>query len=260
MRIGAFARLAAAVATAFVAPASMAYAPPELDADVPAVAVPAPETMRPTTGRKGGLPAHVAPTPDPLAPPSYGEPGDGDADDPAALETAPVDPAAAAAIWEGRAHVGDIRHGDDALPAPVKARRDRLIAAAKTGDIEALREVFADQPGQPIVAELDAPADPIDFLRRQSGDEDGREILAILIELLEAGYVEVNEGGVTTYVWPYFAEVPLPELDGAQYVEVYRVLTAVDVEDMLRDGHYGFFRVGISADGRLRYFTAGNVE
>ena len=43
-------------------------------------------------------------------------------------------------------------------------------------------------------------------------------------------------------------------------MELYRVLTAVDVEDLMREGSYGFFRIGISPEGRLRYFTASEIE
>jgi hypothetical protein len=262
MRIAAFARVAAAVATVLsIAPAAaplllapaFAYAPPGLAPEEADPAAPAAETlMRPTTGRKGGLPEHLAPDDDAGEPALEGYPG---------LEEEGVPASEVGAVeFDGRAHLADIRSGEDGLPAPVAERRRRLIAAAKTGDIEALRPVFADQPLPPVVAALEPPEDPIDFLRRQSGDPEGREILAIMIELLEAGYVAVGEGDELTYVWPYFAEVPLTELTPQHYVELYRVLTAVDVEDLMREGHYAFFRIGISPDGRLRYFTAGEVE
>ena len=44
------------------------------------------------------------------------------------------------------------------------------------------------------------------------------------------------------------------------YVELYRVLTAVDVEEMVRLKRYTFFRVGIAPDGRIRYLSAGDIE
>lgn len=260
MRIAAFARLAAGVATALIGVPAFAYAPPALEAEEPVLAPPV-ETMRPTTGGKGGLAprkgAAEPPEPwpaDPLAP-TFGVPGLGGEDEPDLAA-----PGLGGVEFEGRARLSDVRYGEDGLPAPVAERRRELIAAAKTGRIEALRPVFAGQAQPPVVAALEAPDDPVDVLRSQSGDAEGREILAIMIELLDAGYVEIADGAGTTYVWPYFAEVPLTEMTPAHLVELYRVLTAVDVEDMIRERRYAFFRIGISADGRLRYFTAGEVE
>ncbi|MEM8551164.1 MAG: hypothetical protein AAGF45_02210 [Pseudomonadota bacterium] len=159
-----------------------------------------------------------------------------------------------------RATTADIRYHAADLPGPVAAARAALIQSAKTGDIEALRPLFAAQRVAPIVAPFGEVDDAVDHLRRQSGDAEGQEILAILIELLEGGYVAVGEGSTRTYVWPYFAEVPLATLTPAQMVEVYRILTSIDVEEVERQGRYTFFRVGIAPDGRLRYFSAGEVE
>ena len=126
--------------------------------------------------------------------------------------------------------------------------------------IDALRPIFGGQRVAPIVAPFQAVPDAVAHLRLQSGDPDGREILAILLELLEGGHVKVGEGSTQTFVWPYFAEVPLNELKPQHMVELYRILTSIDVEELERQGRYTFFRVGIAADGRVRYFSAGEVE
>ena len=241
MRVQAFARLVAVVATAFVAHVAVAYAPMS---EVPSgAASPGRTGVAPSGPAGNGLPQQLGP--------SFDE----DEED---LHT-PADEAIDVPA-PARAGIADVKYGDDGLPDAVADRRHRLIAAAKTGDIEALRPVFEDQSAPPIVSTTGDAGDPVDFLRRQSGDEDGREILAILLELLESGHVAITEGPVTTYVWPYFAEVPLADLLPPHYVELYRVLTAVDVEEMQREGRYLFFRVGISEDGRLRYLTAGDLE
>lgn len=158
------------------------------------------------------------------------------------------------------ASISDVVWDISLLPGPVQATRQKLLEAARTGDIEALRPIFEQQGSPPIVAGFDTVDDPVDHLRLQSGDDEGREILAILVELLESGHVHTGDPTGGTYVWPYFAEVPLEELKAAHYVELYRVLTAIDVEEIARVGYYTFFRVGISADGRVRYFTAGALE
>lgn len=166
----------------------------------------------------------------------------------------------ATSVPPARAGLGDIERGASGLPEAAARTRADLLDAARSGDIERLRPIFARQRAAPIVSDFATGDDPVDSLRIQSGDPEGREILAILSEILESGYVAIGEGAAKTFVWPYFAEVPLSELTPPHYVEVYRVLTAVDVEEMVRMGRYTFFRVGIAPDGRVRYFSAGDFE
>ena len=66
--------------------------------------------------------------------------------------------------------------------------RRQLMEAAKSGDIELLRVLMDAQPEQPAVSFGD-PGDPIEYLKALSSDADGREILAILLEVLESGFV-----------------------------------------------------------------------
>lgn len=158
-----------------------------------------------------------------------------------------------------KASLSDVEWGLDTVPPAVRRTHASLLRAAKTGDIEALRPIFGQWEVPPIVA-YDVVEDPVAHLKMQSGDDEGREILAILAELLESGHVMVGEEPRGTYVWPYFAEVPLEELSDPHYVDLYRILTAIDVEEIERQGRYTFFRVGIEENGRLRYFSAGEME
>ena len=147
-----------------------------------------------------------------------------------------------------------VHYGATDLPSAVARMRDALMEAARSGDIERLRPVL-EQNEMPPSLGSDTGGDPIDFLRGQSGDPEGREILALLLEILEAGWVHVDAGGAQDmYIWPYFDQWPLNGLSPAQEVELYRILTAVDVEEMRRYGRYIFFRVGIGPDGTLHYF------
>lgn len=247
MRQRAFAVFFCAAPLAVAAPdRSASYAPHGIIVpDPPPAAAEAPRMYGRTTGEKSGLP--------PL--PARNDGGEDEALDP---HDAPAD--AIAVPPPSRAGIEDIRHDADALPPAVAAVRARLIAAARTGDPEALREVFAAQRTPPLVAGFSQVNDPIAHLKNQSGDAEGREILAILIELLETGFVHVGPDDAGTYVWPYFAEVPLTELEPHHYVDVYQILTSIDVEELLRIGSYTFFRVGIAHDGRIRYFSAGLME
>jgi hypothetical protein len=144
------------------------------------------------------------------------------------------------------------------LPSPVKRLREQIMQAAQSGDIEKLRPIFDANGEVPVLGFVDDSADPVEFLKSQSGDPDGREILAILYEVLEAGYVHVDVGTPDEmYIWPYFARYPLDKLDGKQMVEMFKLLTAGDYEDMKTYGGYLFYRVGISPNGVWRYFVSG---
>jgi hypothetical protein len=132
------------------------------------------------------------------------------------------------------------------------------MEAARSGDIERLRPLMEAQPEPPSVSFGD-PGDPIEYLKALAGDAEGREILAILLEVLEAGFARVGEGTPEEiYVWPYFAQYPLEALSPEQNVELFTLLTAADLEDMRAYGAYTFFRVGIATDGRWLFFVAGD--
>jgi hypothetical protein len=144
------------------------------------------------------------------------------------------------------------------LPEPVRAKRRQLIAAAKSGDLEQLRALMQAESAPPAVA-LGDPGDPIDYLKALSEDADGREILAILLEVLESGAVHVGAGtDDELYVWPYFALYPPEALTPEELVELFTLMTAADYEDMKSYGTYTFFRVGIAPDGRWLFFLAGS--
>jgi len=140
------------------------------------------------------------------------------------------------------------------LPTPVRRLREQIMEAAATGEPEALHAIFDAQGAPPELGPTDA-ADPVEYLVSLSGDEGGREILAILIEVFEAGYVHVDVGTTEEmYVWPYFARYPVEALTAPQLVELFKLVYAGDYEDMLTLGLYTSFRAGISPDGTWRYF------
>lgn len=151
-----------------------------------------------------------------------------------------------------------IEYDADKLPPPVRRLREQIIEAALTGDIEKLQPIF-DANGEPPAISFNQIDDPIGQLRALAGDEEGREILAILIEVLEAGYVHVDVGTPDEmYVWPYFARYPVEALTGPQMVELFKLLTAGDYEEMKIYGTYLFYRVGIAPNGVWRFFLAGD--
>lgn len=149
-------------------------------------------------------------------------------------------------------------YGDKDLPKAVKVLRLKLIDIAHSGEIEKLRPLL-DSFKEPPLLSFQDEGDPIEFLKTSSGDGEGREILAILLEVLESGYVrrnEDNDGDI--YIWPYFVEIPPDDLTSRQIVELFRIITAGDFEDMKAYGTYIFYRVGITPDGELKFFVAGD--
>ncbi|MEO1702468.1 MAG: hypothetical protein AAFR71_10495 [Pseudomonadota bacterium] len=147
----------------------------------------------------------------------------------------------------------------DGLPQQVRRMRELIIDAAKAGDLEKLRPLIGTGADTTSLSFGDIEGDPIEYLKSISGDAEGHEILAILQEVLEAGYVHVDAGTDTElYIWPYFFALPLDQLNEVQRVELFKLVTAGDYEDMLSFGAYIFFRVGITPDGRWLFFVAGD--
>ncbi|MDR6899430.1 hypothetical protein [Rhizobium miluonense] len=148
----------------------------------------------------------------------------------------------------------------DKAPEPVKKLRTAIVEAAASGDLERLRplmniggglkqtQVTADDPGE----------DPIKTLHDLSGDPDGIEIQSILLDIMSSGFAHVGQGTPDeVYVWPYFAEKDIKTLSTPEKVDLMRIVTAGDYADMQEFGGYNFYRVGITPDGRWKFFTSG---
>lgn len=155
--------------------------------------------------------------------------------------------------------VPDVLYDLTALPEPVRRMRELIVEACVSGDIERLRPLVSTGENATQLSFGEVGGDPIAFLRDLSGDEQGHEILAILYEVLSAGYVKLGEGTQEEmYVWPYFFAVPLDALTPPQRVELFKIVTAGDYEDMKNYGAYIFYRTGISPEGRWLFFVAGD--
>ena len=143
------------------------------------------------------------------------------------------------------------------LPPPVAAMRQKIIDAARSADYLRLQAVIGLSDPPPVFSSREE-GDPVEVLRSGSGDEEGLEILAILLDVLDAGWVVRDEGSAQArYIWPYFAEFPPDALGPEQLVEAYRVLTAGDMAQMRAIGNYEFYRVELAADGRWLLFMSG---
>lgn len=144
-------------------------------------------------------------------------------------------------------------------PEPVRRMRQLIVEAAASGDITRLKPLMNPGPNQTLVMTPDSEVDPVEALKALSGDPEGAEILAIMLDILATGFVKVDPGTPDeAYVWPYFAEKSVTTLSPPEKVELLRIVTAGDFADMLELGNYNFFRIGITPDGQWKFFTAGD--
>ncbi len=141
------------------------------------------------------------------------------------------------------------------LPPEVDRMRRAILAAAMSGEIASMRVPVEMNEIKPIVS-LEKVADPIAHWKAISGDGEGREILATIIQLFRTGYVRKAAGtGDEIYVWPYFAEIPIDRLTPAQEVELLTIVSPARLKAMQASGKYDHYRIGIAHDGTWHYFV-----
>jgi hypothetical protein len=152
----------------------------------------------------------------------------------------------------------DIIRDMSTLPEPVRKMRAALIEAAASGDIERLKPLTNPGPNQTQVMDYQGD-DPVGALKNFSGDPDGQEILAIVMDLLSASAVRLEAGQPEeVYVWPYFAGKAISALTPPERVDLLRIVTAGDMIGMEENDAYNFYRIGLSPDGQWKFFTGGD--
>jgi hypothetical protein len=143
-----------------------------------------------------------------------------------------------------------------ALPAPVQDMRVSILRAASSGNLEEMRYVLERNEIMPVLSAGEKVDDPLKHWRDISGDGEGREIMAVLIEILTTGYVVEQQPDTEMYVWPHFAARGVRDLTPAEEVELYRLVSPNEAERMAEDG-YDHYRLGIGADGTWHFFYEG---
>lgn len=143
------------------------------------------------------------------------------------------------------------------LPQPVIDMRDLISGAVKSGRIEDLREALEWNEMRPDLGAADGP-DQIAALKRVSGDGEGRQILAVLGELLDMPPAAVPLGrdleNNLIYVWPYLAERPLDKLTPSEEVEVLKLVSPDEAKAMRAARKWTWWRLSIGADGTWQSF------
>jgi hypothetical protein len=247
---GLLTRLGAALCIAFPL-AGSAMEPAFALSEIKREELPAPVTPLPSDD---GL-ENTVPFPDPVQPPANDQPVDPE-------KTGPAEPEPPAGVEQPESETAgplpEVIYDLERLPPDARRMRELLIEAAKSGDIERLRPLIGVGDDMTQLSLAGIEGDPIEHLKSLSGDGEGREILAIMEEVLSAGFVHLDAGTPEElYVWPYFFAIPLDRLDARQHVELFKIVTAGDYEDMKNFGSYIFYRLGITPDGRWAFFVAG---
>ena len=161
---------------------------------------------------------------------------------------------------------GIFRHGPPAevltdiskIPEPVRRMRELIVEAAASGDVERLRSILGKGETATQIGD-GSEEDPVAAIKALSGDPDGLEILAIMLDLLSTGFVRLEPGTPDEmYVWPYFVARPLDQLSPPEKVDLLRLMTAGDFANMQEFGSYNFYRIGISPDGQWKFLAGGD--
>jgi hypothetical protein len=144
------------------------------------------------------------------------------------------------------------------LPEKARKMRERILDAAKSGDINKVVTVMQSNEVMPVFS-FGGDKNALEFWKNSYPDSDGVEVLSILVEILEAPFVLLDKGTPQEmYVWPYFYGVPLEKLSPEEKVELFKIMTGVDYKEMQVFGAYIFYRAGISPDGVWHFFVAGD--
>lgn len=144
-----------------------------------------------------------------------------------------------------------------ALPEPAADIREAMLAAVHSGNIEDLQIPLEWNELKPMISS-ERVDDPISHWKKMSADGEGREILAILGNILDAGHTTLPVGkdieNNLVYVWPAIAEADLSALTPAQEVELYRLVPAAEAKAMREKKTWSWYRVVIGADGTWHSF------
>jgi hypothetical protein len=131
-----------------------------------------------------------------------------------------------------------------ALPDEVEETRLGLLAAAQSGDVEALEPFVTDRLSYTFGEPVEGGA--IEYFRQL--EAQGQDPLGTLAKLLQLPYT-LAQGN---YVWPWVYSVQAPDLTD------YEKQLLGEFADDFADQTYLGYRVGIAPDGTWIFFVAGD--
>ena len=150
-----------------------------------------------------------------------------------------------------------------ALPTNVRDMRDMILVAVRSGNIEDLAPAI-EQNELPPEFGSDAPGGAIAQLKALSVDGSGRDLLAILADVLETEPAKLPIGrdheNNIVYVWPGLSEKPLDQLSAAEHVALLRLMSPTEAKAMIDLKNWTWWRLAIGADGTWLTFMKSNVK
>lgn len=144
-----------------------------------------------------------------------------------------------------------------ALPAPVRAIRDKILAALDRNDVEALRVPIDWNEVRPLFAKsgaFKAGTDPIEILKALSFDARGRETIEIMRAVLAQPFVKITRGPVTLYEWPAFSRDAKPPANEEETQARWRCVRFADLARANSEKKPRPTRLGVASDGVWHYF------
>jgi hypothetical protein len=129
---------------------------------------------------------------------------------------------------------------------------EAIETAARSGRVD---EMITALDWNEMKPDVGSPAgrDAIAHWKAISADGEGRQILAMLLDLLQTKPAVLRTGkdleNNRVFIWPGFSERPLATLTPSEDVEFHRLLPAAEVRAMKAGGRYTSFRLVIGADG-----------
>ena len=132
-----------------------------------------------------------------------------------------------------------------ALPEPVEEKRTAVLAAAQSGDYEAVAEL-ADPAGFEYTFGGPFPGGPAAFWRQEA--ESGQDPLEALATILQLPYTLASG----TYVWPFAYDKT------ADTITDYERELLEPLEFTFAGEGYLGWRAGFTPDGRWTFFVAGD--
>lgn len=150
-------------------------------------------------------------------------------------------------------------HPDD-LPEVVRAKRQALLDAARTGDVEYFASIIEEQEFPPTLTFGEMPNGPVEYLRESSPDGEGPALLARMVNLLEAPYAVMGpETDDPIYIWPYHAAMPdVTALTLDQKLDAFVVGGDDAMKSIEEAGAYYGYRLIIGKDGNWNSFVRGD--
>jgi hypothetical protein len=144
-----------------------------------------------------------------------------------------------------------VRVADPTLPRAVAARRERILAAARAHDWEALRRVIGSHPIRYSFGP-NVPGGPIAFWKGL--EAKGAKPIETLAAILKLPYT-LSHG---TYVWPFAYTTPPDDLTPYEVRLLSSYATPGDVQKWQGTGGYFGYRIGIDPAGRWQYYVSGD--